>query len=95
MNKYIESDVKDGLKLLKIGLGNLIHSMIKENIKEYTLNIPININVIINLLKDFDDNIEFINSSNNSAVFYVDDRQIYINQLDNHCTFYNYPIFKC
>lgn len=95
MNKYIESDVKDGLKLLKIGLGNLIYSMIKENIKEYTLNIPINIHVIINLLKDFDDNIEFINSSNNSAVFYVDDRQIYINQLDDHCTFYNYSIFKC
>lgn len=95
MNKYIESDIKDGLNLLKIGLGNLIHSMIKENIKEYTLNIPINIHVIINLLKDFDDNIEFINSSNNSAVFYVDDRQIYINQLDDHCTFYNYPIFKC
>lgn len=95
MNKYIESDIKDGLNLLKIGLGNLIHSMIKENIKEYTLNIPINIHVIINLLKGFDDNIEFINSSNNSAVFYVDDRQIYINQLDDHCTFYNYPIFKC
>lgn len=95
MNKYIESDIKDGLNLLKIGLGNLIHSMIKENIKEYTFNIPINIHVIINLLKDFDDNIEFINSSNNSAVFYVDDRQIYINQLDDHCTFYNYPIFKC
>lgn len=95
MNKYIESDIKDGLNLLKIGLGNLIHSMIKENIKEYTLSIPINIHVIINLLKDFDDNIEFINSSDKSAVFYVDDKQIYISQLDDHCTFYNYPIFKC
>lgn len=95
MNKYIESDIKDGLNLLKIGLGNLIHSMIKENIKEYTLNIPVNIHVIINLLKDFDDKIEFINNSDKSAVFYVDDKQIYINQLDDHCTFYNYPIFKC
>ena len=95
MNKYIESDIKDGLNLLKIGLGNLIHSMIKENIKEYTLSIPINIHVIINLLKDFDDNIEFVNSSDKSAVFYVDDKQIYISQLDDHCTFYNYPIFKC
>lgn len=95
MNKYIESDIKDGLNLLKIGLGNLIHSMIKENIKEYTLSIPINIHVIINLLKDFDDNIEFVNSSDKSAVFYVDDKQIYISQLNDHCTFYNYPIFKC
>ena len=95
MNKYIESDIKDGLNLLKIGLCNLIYSMIKENIKEYTLNIPINIHIIINLLKDFDDTIEFINSSDKSAVFYVDDKQIYINQLEDHCTFYNYPMFKC
>lgn len=95
MNKYIESDIKDGLNLLKIGIGNLIHSMIKENIKEYTLNIPINIHMIISLLKDFDDTIEFINSSDKSAVFYIDDKQIYISQLDNHCTFYNYPMFKC
>lgn len=95
MNKYIESDIKDGLNLLKIGLCNLIYSMIKENIKEYTLNIPINIHIIINLLKDFDDTIEFINSSDKSAVFYVDDKQIYISQLEDHCTFYNYPMFKC
>lgn len=94
MNKYIESDIKDGLNSIKIGLGNLIHSMIKENIKEYTINIPIDIHVIISLLKGFDTKIEFINSSNESAVFYVNDRQIYINQLNNHCTFYNYPIFK-
>ena len=95
MNKYIESDVKDGLNLLKIGLGNLVYSMIKENIKEYTINIPIDIHIIISLLKGLDPEIEFINSSDKSAVFYVDDRQIYINQLDDHCTFYNYPIFKC
>ena len=64
MNKYIESDIKDWLNLLKIG-------------------------------KEFDTKIEFINSSNKTTIFYVDDIQIYINQLDDHCSFYNYPIFKC
>ena len=64
MNKYIESDIKDGLNLLKIW-------------------------------KEFDTKIEFINSSNKTTIFYVDDIQIYINQLDDHCSFYNYPIFKC
>lgn len=94
MNKYIESDIRDGLNILTIGLCNLVHSMIEENIKEYTIDIPIDIHVIISLLKRFDTKIEFINSSDKSAVFYVDDRQIYINQLNKHCTFYNYPIFK-
>lgn len=45
MIKYANSDINDGIKSLKIGIGNIIVSLVKKKISEYV--VPNNLNYLM------------------------------------------------
>lgn len=50
MIKYANNDINDGMTLIKVGLSNIITTIINENIKEYILNFPFDEDILISLL---------------------------------------------
>lgn len=51
LNKYILSDIQDGLNSIKIGFYNILFPICKGEIKEYTLELPINFLIVSYVLQ--------------------------------------------
>lgn len=51
MIKYAKSDIIDGINSLKIGIGNIISSVARQETPEYILDIPIEYSVIVSSLR--------------------------------------------
>lgn len=91
MNKYIESDIREGLNKLRIGLGNLFLTVARGEIKQYKSNIPITTDIIASVLDDFTDDIEFMMSVGNKDTYliYLDTPvEIIVEQSKDKCLFY-------
>ena len=91
MNKYIESDIREGLNKLRIGLGNLFLTIARGEIEQYTSNIPITTDIIASVLDDFTDDIEFMMSVENKDTYliYLDTPvEIIVEQSKDKCIFY-------
>lgn len=91
MNKYIESDIREGLNKLRIGLGNLFLTIARGEIEQYESNIPITTDVIASVLDDFTDDIEFMMSIGNKDTYlvYLDEPiEIIVEQSKDKCLFY-------
>lgn len=52
MIKYANSDINDGIKSLKIGIGNIIVSLVKKKISEYIFPNSINYLIAIGALQE-------------------------------------------
>lgn len=84
MIKYANSDINDGVNSVKIGLGNIIASLIKKEIAEYTLPFKINYLIASGALKEMFKNANFlysdkfinINIENQSINIYFNDDNI-------------------
>lgn len=52
MIKYANSDINDGIKSLKIGIGNIIVSLVKRKISEYVVPNSLNYLMVIGALQE-------------------------------------------
>ena len=50
MIKYAKSDVQDGMKLIKVGLSNIISELLNGTISHYTLEFPFEKDVLVALI---------------------------------------------
>ena len=87
MNKYIESDIKDGFTLLGTGLGHIVAALINEEITEYELKTPLEASVIAIILQSFDNNITIALSDEKRAALYINDKAVYIYNTVLGCLF--------
>ena len=87
MNKYIESDIKDGFVLLGTGLGHIVTSLINGEITEYELETPLEANIIANILQSFDNNITIAFSDEKRAALDIGDKAVYIYNTVHGCLF--------
>jgi hypothetical protein len=91
MNKYIKSDIREGLNKLRIGLGNLFLTIARGEIEQYESNIPINTDIIASVLDGFTDDIEFIMSVDNKDTYLIyleEPVEIIVEQSKDKCLFY-------
>lgn len=91
MNKYIESDIREGLNKLRIGLGNLFLAIARGEIEQYESNIPMSTDIIASVLDDFTDDIEFMMSvgSRDFYLVYLDKPiEIIVEQSKDKCLLY-------
>lgn len=93
MNKYIESDIRDGLESIRIGLCNIMYSMLKEDIKVYKLKVPFECTLIPWILMNYDDNIQFIPKPH-IIQFKVSGHKITVIQKRDYCVFYTDNSYK-
>lgn len=87
MNKYIESDIKDGFTLLGTGLGHIVAALINGEIIEYELKTPLNANGIAIILQSFDKNISIAFSDEERAALDIGDKSVYIYNSVYGCLF--------
>lgn len=52
MNRYIESDIRNGLAYLKSAIMNIIYSLLNEEISEYYIGFNVSVSFIINCILD-------------------------------------------
>ena len=87
MNKYIESDIKDGFTLLGTGLGHIVAALISGEITEYELKTPLEANVIAIILQSFDNNITIAFTDEKRAALDINDKAVYIYNTVYGCLF--------
>lgn len=87
MNKYIESDIKDGFTLLGIGLGHIVAALINGEITEYELKTPLEANIIAIILQSFDSNITIAFSDDERTALDINDKAVYIYNTAYGCLF--------
>lgn len=83
--KYVETDIEDGLRLIRIGLSNIMFNIAKGNIDSYELNTPITMDTICNVLDKISPNIEFCYNLDNKDYWnlYQDGKTITITIEEN------------
>lgn len=62
MIRYANSDISDGIKSLKIGIGNIIASLNKKKVLEYTLPYKLNYMMAIGALQEMFEDASFLYS---------------------------------
>lgn len=84
MLKYAITDIQDGVNYLKIGVSNIVTSLIKGDIKEFIIPFSINYLIILGILKSLYTD---INEDNNLIICKVDNTIINID-ISNNIRFY-------
>lgn len=51
MLKYAKSDIRDGLNSLKIGIGNVIASLIRHEIHEFSLDMSLDYIIVLKMIQ--------------------------------------------
>lgn len=85
MNKYIETDISDGIVSINIGIQNIMASISKGEIKEYILKAPLDVNAIKYLLKS----VPLKDFKNNILYYEYNNTTIGIMEYNKHCKFFN------
>jgi hypothetical protein len=60
--KYTESDIVDGLKLIRVGISNIMFSIAKGEIDSYVLKAINNIDLVCNVIVDYIPAIDLVRS---------------------------------
>ena len=62
MIKYAQSDIRDGINYLKIGVGNLVSCLLRKELTEYTLPFQLNYLITVGALREMFGNASFLYS---------------------------------
>ena len=62
MIKYAQSDIRDGINYLKIGVGNVVSCLLRKELTEYTLPFQLNYLITIGALREMFGNASFLYS---------------------------------
>ena len=52
MIKYAQSDIRDGINYLKIGVGNVVSCLLRKELTEYTLPFQLNYLITVGALRE-------------------------------------------
>lgn len=62
MIKYAQSDIRDGINYLKIGVGNVVSCLLRKELTEYTLPFQLNYLITVGALREMFGNASFLYS---------------------------------
>ena len=62
MIKYAQSDIRDGINYLKIGVGNVVSCLLRKELTEYTLPFQLNYLITVGTLREMFGNASFLYS---------------------------------
>ena len=62
MIKYAQSDIRDGINYLKIGVGNVVSCLLRKELTEYTLPFQLNYLITVGALREMFGNASFFYS---------------------------------
>ena len=62
MIKYAQSDIRDGINYLKIGVGNVVSCLLRKDLTEYTLPFQLNYLITVGALREMFGNASFLYS---------------------------------
>ena len=86
MIKYAKNDISDGIKSLSIGVGNIIAAIVRKEISEYILDMPMDYFLVIGALKKMFPGID-IRYSDSSMIISVENTIIRISFKENSVIF--------
>lgn len=90
--KYIQSDINDGIKLIKIGISNIIYSILNGVSDTYTLNFPFDVETLVKfILYTIPDKPIFKECINDETVYrlFLGDKsiRIYVDDVNDYYIF--------
>lgn len=77
MIKYANNDISDGIKSLSIGIGNIIAAIVRKELSEYTLDMPMDYFLMIGALRKMFPEID-IRYADNSMIIFIEKTTIRI-----------------
>ena len=77
MIKYAKNDISDGIKSLSIGIGNIVAAIVRKELSEYTLDMPMDYFLTTGALRKMFPGID-IKYSDNSMIIFVEETTIRI-----------------
>lgn len=86
MIKYAKNDISDGIKSLSIGVGNIVAAIVRKELSEYTLDIPMDYFLMTGALRKMFPGID-IRYADNSMIISVENTIIRISFKENSVIF--------
>ena len=77
MIKYAKNDISDGIKLLSVGIGNIVAAIVRKELSEYTLDMPMDYFLTTGALRKMFPGID-IRYSDNSMIIFIEETTIRI-----------------
>ena len=86
MIKYAKNDISNGIKLLSIGIGNIVAAIVRKELSEYTLDIPMDYFLMTGALRKMFPGID-IRYADNSMIIFIEETTIRILFKENSIVF--------
>lgn len=86
MIKYAKNDISDGIKSLSIGIGNIVAAIVRKELSEYTLDMPMDYFLMTGALRKMFPGID-IRYADNSMIISVENTIIRISFKENSVIF--------
>lgn len=86
MIKYVKKDISDGIKSLSIGIGNIVATIVRKELSEYTLDMPMDYFLMTGALRRMFPGID-IKYADNSMIIFIEETTIRILFKENITVF--------
>lgn len=86
MIQYAKNDISDGIKLLSIGIGNIVVAIVRKELSEYTLDMPMDYFLMTGALRKMFPGID-IRYSDNSMIILIESTLIRISFKEDNTVF--------